>query len=188
MNLAFIGYRSSGKTTVSNKLSKLICWEKIEIDKEIEKFFKMKIPQIINYYGWDEFRLCEASLIKKYSQRNDLILDLGGGAILNEENMACVKKNSIVIFLNCSPAILIERLKNSTNRPPLTNLNLCEEVITTLNDRMFLYKKYSDYIIDTGCQSIQASIYQVYNILLNYLEPLKINKISNYFINNYSYV
>ena len=175
MNLALTGYRGSGKTSISNALSILIGWEKVEIDKEIEKTFNMKIPQIINVYGWKEFRLCEFNLIKEYSKYDNLVLDLGGGAILNEDNMKNIKNNGIIIFLNCHPAILIERLKNSKIRPPLTNLNLAEEVITTLFERITLYLKYADYSINTGYRSITECTFQIFSLLLYSYKLLRIN-------------
>jgi shikimate kinase len=187
MNIAFIGYRASGKTTISEKLTRIIGWKKIELDKEIEKTFGMKIPQIVEKFGWQDFRSCESILIEKYSKHNDLILDLGGGAILNEENMKNIKKNSIIIYLDCETDVLVKRLRSSSNRPALTDLKLEDEVKTTLKTRIPLYKKYSDFTLNTAYLSLNNSVFQIYNYLLNYLEPANINEYGVIYRNKYSY-
>ena len=188
MNIAFIGYRSSGKTTISEKLARIIGWKKVEFDSEVEKTFGMKIPQIVEKFGWQDFRSCESLLIKKFSGKNDLILDLGGGAILNEENMKNIKRHSIVIYLECSPDILVKRLNHpSSNRPALTELSLEDEVLTTLHTRIPLYRKYADFSVNTDYQSIQNSLFQIYNYLLKYLEPANINEYGVIYKNKYSY-
>lgn len=173
MNISFIGYRCSGKTTISKKLKELIGWQRVEIDKEIENYFKLKIPTIINKFGWDKFRKIEKYFIKKYSIKNKIIIDVGGGAILNNTNIRNLKDNGILIFLNCSVELIIKRLKKSFNRPALTNLKLEDETIKTLKERLPLYKNYSDYTINSGllsinqCTQLSAYFIREHSILLN---------------------
>ena len=173
MNVSFIGYRCSGKTTISKKLKELIGWQRVEIDKEIENYFKLKIPEIINKFGWDKFRKIEKYFIKKYSIKNKMIIDVGGGAILNNTNIKNLKDNGILIFLNCSIDLIKNRLKKSFKRPALTNLTLEEELIKTLKERLPLYKNYSDYKINSGlltinqCTHLSAYFIREHSILLN---------------------
>lgn len=185
MNVAFIGYRCSGKTTISKALSFKLNWNRVELDREIEKKHKKSIPQIVKEYGWEEFRKTESELIKKYSSYKNIILDLGGGAILNKKNISCVKKTSILIFLECSITTVIGRLKKSYFRPPLTDLNLEEETAKIYTERLPLYKRYSDYVINSENLSIeQSSSLSVFYLLENrifkkYHYPVKDNNIIN---------
>lgn len=165
MNIAFIGYRCSGKTTIAKLLSEAINYKKIELDHEIEKYFNMTIPTIVNHYGWDVFRRCEKTLIKKYSKKDFHILDLGGGAILDKANMTKIKKNSLVFFLECPAQQIITRLKKSYHRPGLTSLSLEQEVETVLKERHPLYKKYADYCINTGYFTMNESLTIINTIL-----------------------
>jgi shikimate kinase len=173
MNVSFIGYRCSGKTTISKKLKDLIGWERVEIDKEIENYFNLGIPEVINKYGWGKFRKIEKYFIKKYSIRNKIIIDVGGGAILFQTNIKNLKNNGILIFLNCSAEIIIDRLKNSFKRPALTELSLEEETNKTLNDRFPLYNNYSDYTINSGllsasqCIHLSAYFIREHSMILN---------------------
>jgi len=172
MNISFIGYRCSGKSTVSEQLEKMIGWKKIEVDREIENYYGMNIPQIIEKFGWKKFRDTESKLIKENSQLDNIILDLGGGAVLNENNIKNIKKNGLIIFLNCKPELIKERLEKSYYRPPLTNLTIEDEIKKVLGERLPLYNKYSNYSINTDSltieQTVNLSIYFIreYKLLL----------------------
>ena len=194
MNIAFIGYRCSGKTSISRALSLKLKWKRVELDREIEKKYKKSIPQIVKEYGWEEFRKTESNLIEKYSSYKNIILDLGGGAILNKDNISNVKKTSIIIFLECSIETIIYRLKNSYFRPPLTDLKLEEEAIKVYTDRLPLYKEYSDYIINSESLSIdQSSSLSLFYLLENrifkkYHHPVKYNNTINTSFNQFNTV
>ncbi|MBN2546404.1 MAG: shikimate kinase [Spirochaetes bacterium] len=184
MNISFIGYRCSGKSTISALLEKTINWERFEIDKEIENYFGLTIPEVIKKYGWEKFRAAEARLIKKYSSFDYKILDLGGGAVLNYNNIKNIKKNGVVIFLNCDANIIKQRLEKSYYRPPLTRLSLEEEIKSVLNERLPLYNRYSDYKINTDILSIEQTL----NLSIYYIREYKLlSSSSGYFYRDFSY-
>lgn len=178
MNLALIGYRSSGKTTVSKILQNLLKRKRIEIDREIENAYLLNIEQIIDKYGWQAFRRSEKNLIERFSRKNDHILDLGGGAVLHHQSMLHLKHNALVIFLNCPSKILINRLKNSFKRPALTDLSLKEEVEKILEERMPYYYSYADVVIHSEynsplqCARIICSELNRREELLSFIETL----------------
>lgn len=184
MNISFIGYRCSGKSTISNLLEKTINWERFEIDREIENYFGLTIPEIIKKYGWDKFRSTEAKLIKRYSSFDNKILDLGGGAVLNYNNIKNIRKNGVIIFLSCNPGIIKERLEKSYFRPPLTDLSLEEEIKSVLKERLPLYNRYSDYKINTDLMSIDQTL----NLSIYYIREYKlISASSRYMYRDISY-
>ena len=176
MNVTFIGYRCSGKSTISNKLQNMIGWKRVEIDQEIERYFQTNIPNIILQYGWRRFRKVEKMLIKKYSQMDRMILDLGGGAILDSQNMKNITKNSMVIFLDCPRDEIVNRLKKSFYRPPLTELSLEEETNQVLTKRMPLYRKYSNYRLKTAKMSIDQCV----NMSIYFIRDYKLSQTKKY--------
>jgi len=160
MNVVFIGYRCSGKTTISKLLeSSLIGWKRVEIDDEIKKKFKLDIPEIIKKFGWKKFRKAESRLIKKYSKKNNLIIDAGGGAVLDPKNATLLKNNGIIINLNCSIESIESRMKKSFARPALTQLSALDEIKKVLAERLPLYKKYSDHSIKTDFLTLDQCVY-----------------------------
>ena len=153
MNLALIGYRSSGKTTVSKILQSLLKRKRIEIDREIEKAFLLSIEQIVEKKGWQTFRRMEKIMIEKYNRKNNCILDLGGGAILHHQSMLHIKMRTLIVFLNCPPEIIIKRLNKSYYRPALTNLSFEKEVEKVLAERMPFYQTYADLVVNSETNS-----------------------------------
>ena len=150
MNIALIGYRASGKTTVAGVLEKRAGWTHVNIDSEIEDCFDKSIPGIINDYGWKAFRIMEKKMIRQHCCLDKIILDMGGGAVLDEESMLLVKKRAFTIFLDCPVEMLSRRQQQSYKRPSLTGKDPVDEIREVLAERMPLYRKYADLIINTG--------------------------------------
>ena len=61
-------------------------------------------------------------------KRKNIIISLGGGAILNKLIREKLKKKSFTIFLDVDLQTLATRLKNSTNRPLLKNVDIISKV------------------------------------------------------------
>lgn len=165
MNIGFLGYRNSGKSTLSKFLKKATNRPIVETDNLIKDFFKMEIPEIIQRMGWETFRFVESAILGRCSKLDNSILDLGGGVILNEKAMEKLKDNSVLIYLDCSVETLIARAKSNYFRPPLTPLRIEDEIRMVLNERKPIYEKYSDYVINTNGYSEEECCEKILNIL-----------------------
>jgi shikimate kinase len=152
-NIYLIGYRATGKTTVSNLLGRELNTKVIHMDEEITKKIG-NIDEFVVKNGWNSFRKKETELLKEISNENDLIVDCGGGIIVKEDNIELMKPGK-VFWLKTSPDTIKKRLgKDSQKRPSLTGKPTIEEVDQVLNDRIPLYKRASDYEINTENKSI----------------------------------
>jgi shikimate kinase len=168
MNIAFIGYRTSGKTTVSTLLAEKINCRRIETDKKIEEVLGLSIPDIVARFGWKAFRKTEENIIEHFSHFDNLILDLGGGAVLNKKGMLSVKNNSLIIFMDCPPEVILKRIQKSFYRPPLTTLSLEKEINQILTTRLPLYKKYADIVIRSDIFSAEKAADIINNYLISF--------------------
>lgn len=159
-NIVFIGMPGSGKSTFGKKLSDINNKKFIDIDDYIEKKEKNKITTIFEKYGEDYFRKKENSYIKEISKIKNCIIATGGGVVKNEENIKHLKKNGIIIFLDRN----IEEIYklDHSNRPLLKNK---DNILKLYNERINLYKKYSDYIIknDKTINEILEKIQKIIN-------------------------
>ncbi len=59
MNIGFIGYRNSGKSTLSKAIEENTNRTIFNTDMQICNQFQMGIPGIIDNFGWNAFRVCE---------------------------------------------------------------------------------------------------------------------------------
>lgn len=112
-NIVLIGMPSSGKTTVGEKLAKMLSREMIDCDSEIEKVKGMSIPNIFSQFGEKEFRDIESQVIKSVSALQGKVISTGGGAVLREENVALLKQNGVLVYLDRP----LEKLTPTCDRP-----------------------------------------------------------------------
>ena len=150
MNIALIGFRGAGKTTVAMLLAKKLNRKLISTDSEIAKRMKLSIDKIVKKYGWEKFRDAESDVIERICDFDDCVFDTGGGVIVRNENIVNLKRSALVILLTADLKSFTERIKESEERPPLTDLGSLKEIKKVMQERDERYKKASDYTIDTS--------------------------------------
>ncbi|MDK2868203.1 MAG: shikimate kinase [Clostridiales bacterium] len=152
--LAFIGMMGSGKTTISQKVAKDLALTYYSIDQEIEKDHKMTVSSIFSKHGENHFRESETNTIKQLVAKPNIVIDCGGGVVLNKENIQIMKDNGFkVIFLNREITDIISDIDFET-RPLLKDNH--EKIYNIYNERLHLYMEHADVIINnTGCLMTQ---------------------------------
>lgn len=154
-NIMLIGFMGAGKTTVSSYLSNFLDMEEVDTDKEIVKREGKTIPQIFEEDGEEYFRNCETSILLDLQKRKQLIVSCGGGIVLRDENVSCMKKQGRIVLLTATPKTILERVKDSKERPILNN-NMNEEFIASLMEkRRERYLLAADLIIETDNKTVE---------------------------------
>ena len=149
MNIALIGFRGTGKTTISRLLAKNLDKKLISTDEEIIKKTRMPIPKFVKKYGWDKFREVESDVIEYISDFDECVFDTGGGIVTRNENIINLKKNALIVLLTADINTIKNRIRNS-KRPSLTSKGSLEEIKDVLQEREARYKRAADYTIDTS--------------------------------------
>lgn len=147
-NIFLIGYRTTGKTSVSKVLSESLGRTVVSIDAEIEKMHG-RIFDLVKRDGWERFREIESEILNSVSKKDGLIIDCGGGIIEKGKNRKILKKG-IVFWLDAPIEVIEERIKKSDpkTRPPINGDNSISEVRTVYSRRLLLYENASDFKID----------------------------------------
>ena len=156
MNLILIGYRATGKSTLANRLGKVLGHAVWHLDDLIVERAKKSIPEIVEEEGWDAFRNRESQVVADASRATRTVVDCGGGVILRKKNVEALKETGRLVYLACDPEILAKRIGGDANRPSLTgDRSAADEVIEVLNERRPLYEAAADLMIDTGTMNIE---------------------------------
>jgi len=113
----------SGKSTIGPILANTLGWTFFDLDKEIEKRENRKITKIFEEDGKNYFRRKETEILKEISEGKNLIISLGGGTLIIQENRKFIKKSGNLIFLRSSPEVAYRRLKHKRDRPVLLTDN-----------------------------------------------------------------
>lgn len=138
--IVLIGMMGSGKTTIGKLLGEKLTLRSIDIDVIIEQNEKRTISEIFQNEGEKYFRNIEKETIKKNFTNKDLIISLGGGAFEDQLTQELLLKNSTVIYLKTSPNVILERIKNNTNRPLLKNQMSVEKIQSIILQRQKNYE------------------------------------------------
>ena len=177
-NLIFLtGFMGSGKSTIGPILANTLGFDFIDIDKEIESITQKKIVEIFLNNQEKYFRQLENEILKNIINLNNYIVSLGGGTLLNPNNLKLVLSNGILIYLRTDLDNLYRRLRFKSDRPLLltkTGEHLGEDELKRkireiLNKREKIYKN-AQIVVNTGDKKISLTIEEIIKALKQYLK------------------
>ena len=154
-NIFLIGFMGVGKSTVSDYLSKILASPQVEMDQVIVNKEHMSINKIFEEYGEEYFRNCETNLLIELQKKNNQIVSCGGGVAMREINVKEMKKNGRVVLLTASPETILERVKDSDERPLLRGRKNTEYISELMEIRRPKYRAAADVIVDTDHKSVE---------------------------------
>ena len=150
MNIVLIGYRGTGKSVVGELLAQKLNRETISMDAEIVKKAGMSIPEFVEQNGWPKFRDVETEVARELAERDNIIVDCGGGIIERPENIPALRTNGVIFLLQASVDVIVSRIADGSERPALTKgKTFTEEVAKVLNRRIPLYNEAAQHTINT---------------------------------------
>lgn len=151
-NIVLTGFMGTGKTAVSKELSRLTGFATVDVDTEIEKSAGMPITDIFKQFGEPHFRQMETDEIKKVSERENVIISTGGGAVLRQENINALRAGGLVVCLTASPETILKRTGDNNERPLLQVEDPIGKIKELLDFRKPYYEK-ADILVDTEGKS-----------------------------------
>ena len=171
MNIVLIGFRGSGKSTVGRSLASRMKRRFIDTDDLIESK-EGQISDIVKSHGWDYFRAMEKKMIEGISKEDNLVIALGGGAVLDSENIANVERNGLIIWLKADREVLRKRMNQDprtfVSRPPLTGKGTIEELEEIINFRNPFYEKAATIQLDTSTLNVEKVVENILAFMLHW--------------------
>ncbi len=148
--LVLIGFRCTGKSTLSKMLSAKLELPVYSTDQLIEQITGMPIADFVSENGWERFRDVESEAIRRAVEHTRVIIDCGGGVIENQANMRLLGENALVVWVDASKADILSRMQIDDNRPLLSGKDLKEDIETNYNRREPIYRSYGMLKINTS--------------------------------------
>lgn len=159
MNIVLIGYRGTGKSTAGRLLAARLGRALVSTDAEIVTRAKRTIPEIVAQEGWEYFRDLESDICRELANRDHLVIDTGGGAILRAQNVEALKKTGTLFWLTASVETIVKRIGGDDQRPSLTGTkSFVDEIQDVLRERTPKYKSAADHVIATDDRSIDQLV------------------------------
>ena len=132
MIITLTGFMGCGKSSVGRCLSELLCCPFMDLDAVIEESQGRIIPDIFAAEGEAAFRQMEVEalsrIIEAQQLRGNVVVALGGGAVMTPECAELVRENTLCIYLRASVSTLVERLASETESRPL----LCQNTSSSM--------------------------------------------------------
>lgn len=161
-----VGPMGAGKTTIGRRLAQTLQREFLDSDHEIEQRAGASIPLIFELEGETGFRAREKMVIADLTQRPDIILATGGGAILDPHNRCCLRERGFVVYLWTSVDEQFCRTCADGNRPLLQTADPHARLTQLFQQRDPLYRATADLIVSSDNQSPRTLVRQILEHLL----------------------
>ena len=178
MNIILAGFKSCGKTTTGKALAKELKLEFVELDEALEEHYfekhneRLSFREIYKKHGGEFFRNLENSILIKLKDKKNIVLSLGGGTPLLEENKKIIKKIGKVIYLDADKDILRNRILKNNELPAFLDNERPEESFEEIfNKRNPAYSEIADYRIKIKDEPISEILKKISELV-----PLKNNK------------
>lgn len=161
-NIVLIGMPGVGKSTVGVILAKELGYQFLDADLLIQKRENRLLKEIIEQEGVDGFIEIENQMNASI-EADRTVVATGGSVVYGEEAMAHLKKIATVIYLRLSYEELEKRLGNLKNRGVV--LREGQTLKDLYEERIKLYEKYADLIVDEENKGIEETLQAIVKVL-----------------------
>ncbi len=149
-NIVLVGMPSSGKSTVGGLIAKACGRTFIDTDELIVKHAGQEITDIFAEVGEAGFRDIESQVIREVSAMTSAVIATGGGAVLREENVAALKENGKIYFIDRP----LEKLIPTSSRPLSSDRKSIEK---RYEERYGIYTSVCDRKINAACTPAEVA-------------------------------
>jgi shikimate kinase len=148
-NVFLVGPMGVGKTTIGRVLADSLGLEFFDSDREIEAATGADIPWIFDVEGESGFRVRETKMVEQLTQKNNIVLATGGGAVISAENRERLKARGVVVYLRAPISQQVERTSRDKTRPLLQTPDPEKKIRELMEIREPLYQEVADIVVDT---------------------------------------
>ena len=161
-NIVLIGMPGVGKSTVGVILAKMIGYHFVDTDILIQEQENRLLCDIIESDGVEGFLKIE-NKINSNINITDSVIATGGSVIYGKEAMEHLGEIGTIIYLKLPYNILDERLENIQGRGVV--LKDGQGLHDLYEERIPLYEKYADIVIDEEGLSVEETIEKILEVL-----------------------
>lgn len=157
-NITLIGMPGAGKSTLGVVLAKVLGYQFLDSDLLIQKEENRQLSQIIDQEGPEGFMAIE-NRVNASIEVDDTVIATGGSVVYCSEAMEHLKSIGKVIYLKLSLKELSKRLGNLKCRGVL--LKDGQTLSDLYEERIPLYEKYADLVVDEEGKDLEASLQEI---------------------------
>lgn len=155
MNIVLIGMRGVGKTNIARRICMPLKRAVMSTDVLVEYDYSMPIPQLVAQEGWRVFREAEFEVVRKLSVLDGIIIDAGGGVVVDVDSTGqevysrrkvdLLRSHGSIVFLKGNIDRLAAKVSGDATRPVLDDQRSAAEL---MHARLPFYEHAADWTID----------------------------------------
>jgi shikimate kinase/3-dehydroquinate synthase len=115
--IVLVGFMGSGKSTVAPEVARLLGWDWLDMDREIERRTGLSVAEIFRARGEPAFRDEERRLAEELSSRDRLVVAAGGGAFAQPGTREALRARAATVWLRCDLETVLTRVPADGSRP-----------------------------------------------------------------------
>src|SRR5262245_663639 len=112
-----IGMPGCGKSALGRRLAPRLELPFVDVDEEIERAAGKSIKEIFADHGEAYFRDGERRVIARLLASGPQVMATGGGALLNDETRANIRRMGVAVWVKADVALLVRRVTRRNTRP-----------------------------------------------------------------------
>jgi shikimate kinase/3-dehydroquinate synthase len=172
-SIVLVGLMGAGKTSIGRRLAARLGLPFRDADAEIELAAGCTVPELFERFGEREFREGERRVIRRLLAGEPLVLATGGGAFMDAETRATIRRDAVSVWLRCKLPTLLRRVAGRTHRP-LLNDGDPAEVLQRLMDARYPVYAEADIIVDCADDGQEVTTGLVLDALFSWQPPRRL--------------
>ena len=161
-NIVLIGMPGVGKSTIGVIIAKILGYQFIDADLVIQEQYGKLLKEIIAERGTEGFVQVENDVNKSLNPEK-AVISTGGSVVYCDEAMRHLKAVGKVVYLKLSYQAIRKRLGNLKGRGVV--LEEGQTLRDLYEERVPLYEKYADIVVDEEGRSLEEGIRAVLDAL-----------------------
>lgn len=163
-NIILIGMPGAGKSTLGVVLAKIMNYNFIDADLLIQNQCDKTLQKLIDACGPEGFIQVENQILSDIEVERTIIAT-GGSAVYSDEAMTHLASIGRVVYLQISYDELKARLTDFQERGVVLKGGVGMSLRSLYEERLPLYEKYADYVVNVDDLTITAAARKVADAL-----------------------
>ena len=169
-HIALIGFSTTGKSTVAQRLAARLGWSALDTDQVIVATAGQPIHALFKREGEAAFRQREAAALQAALAGERKVIATGGGIVTLPDNRAALADSAYRVWLTARPETVVARLRQAAPSEPRPLLDAPDPLVRIqelLARREALYRE-ADLVVETD----ERTPDEVTQIILDWFQPV----------------
>ena len=167
MGAALLGLRGAGKSTLGSRLSKQIGWPLVKLGSVIEEVSRIPIDELYSLGGQAAITRIETRAVLAVIEnwRQPIVLEVGGGLVMNQGAYSLIRQHFLTIWLRAEPEEHMDRvIAQGDLRPMSGNDQAMEDLKAILRERDSYYRM-AEHHLSTSHRTIDDCLQELANLV-----------------------